>query len=260
MRELDRLSSLLKSVELHFHEVCDKKESNLFILGGPGEPETLIFLCDPDRKVSVPDDLLAHAKVDMDDSVMPWLKMMPSHISIDLTTGSDIKHIASLIVKEMTDKRCGGQFALGRLYDLLVVSLLRHSIENHEVPIGVLAGLAHPRLSRVLVAIHDFPGKRWCIEDFVYLAGMSRSQFMRVFQNILGGSPMVYLKLWRMTAARSAIRRGDSIKVVAARLGYRSSDAFSRMFASTYGILPSQLTKASNNVVTEDLTMNDSCL
>jgi len=72
---------------------------------------------------------------------------------------------------------------------------------------------------------------------------MSRSQFMSEFQSVVGLTPMVYLKRWRMTLARIEVLKGKRIKDIAQRFAYNSSEAFCRAFMSIYGVAPSKLTK-----------------
>ena len=88
---------------------------------------------------------------------------------------------------------------------------------------------------------HDEPGRDWKIDDFLDLAGMSRSQFMSEFQSIVGKTPIAYLKQWRMVLARVALIRGDRVKEVARKFGYSSGDAFCRAFVGVYGIAPTKL-------------------
>ncbi|TDF42204.1 AraC family transcriptional regulator [Alteromonadaceae bacterium M269] len=236
----DRLSCLLNHFEVRSRRTANVEESNLLIIGQPNKPEKLTLFLGLRSNKTAPNPVLAFASIDLGGVFNPLLQMVPETIEIDLTEEKAIKNLALLIITETERHRCGGEFALGRLCDLIVVAVLRHSIEKQNVEVGILAGLAHPRLSSVIVAIHEDLGKHWRIDDFTDIANMSRSQFMNVFQNRVGMSPMSYLKLWRMTAARVAILKGEQVKAVAARFGYRSSDAFSRVYRKTYGILPSQ--------------------
>ncbi|WP_158657971.1 AraC family transcriptional regulator [Agarilytica rhodophyticola] len=184
---------------------------------------------------------LAFAKVDLGGEQSPIYTAMPPCIEIDLKQESNLKTIAHLIVCESLRPRCGGQFALDRLCDLMVVNILRTRIAQQIQEPGMFAGLAHAKLRRVMVAMHDHPERNWRVEDFAELATMSRSQFMAEFRAVVGKTPKMYLKEWRMTLARIAIARGDRIKEIAKRFGYSSGDAFCRAFTDTYGVAPSKL-------------------
>ena len=68
---------------------------------------------------------------------------------------------------------------------------------------------------------------------------MSRASFARVFQEVLGDSPMRYLTEWRMTVARDLLLTQDvSITEVADRVGYASLYAFATAFRRHYGQPP----------------------
>lgn len=240
---LDRLSSLLTHFGIRAKRSETPDDSNLFIIGDPQQQslDSLVLYFSGKNVSRQHSEAVAYARVDMGGSQNPLLTILPSKVEIDLREESPVKTIAHLIAAEASSPRCGGQFALDRLCDLLVVHILRARIVNNQTEAGVFSGLAHPKLKHVVVAIHDNPGKNWKIDDFLEIAGMSRTNFMSTFQKTLGKSPMAYLKLWRMTAARNSLLKGERVKEVARRYGYGSGDAFCRAFSATYGMAPTQL-------------------
>jgi len=50
---------------------------------------------------------------------------------------------------------------------------------------GLLAGLAHPQVSKVLLAIHEMPERQWGLAE---MALMSRSKFAGFFKRTVGQS------------------------------------------------------------------------
>ena len=42
---------------------------------------------------------------------------------------------------------------------------------------GLLAGLSHPQVAKVILAIQDEPERQWGLEEMAELALMSRSKF-----------------------------------------------------------------------------------
>ena len=241
MSHLDRLSSLLRHFQVRSQRMDSTNGSNLFITQRNGNLDKLLLYIDTTLIPEEINDAVAYAQVDFGSKVNPLHQIIPKFLDIDLHKESEVKTIAKLIAVEAKGPRCGGKFALDRLCDLLVVTTLRHRIEQDNLEPGIFAGLAHPKLRHVVVAIHDNPGHLWQIEDFVDLACMSRSQFMSTFQKVLGTSPIAYLKLWRMTAARAAILNGMRIKETAKQYGYGSGDSFCRAFVATYGIPPTKV-------------------
>ncbi len=249
MSHLDRLSSLLSNFEVKAECLLSPQDANLFIYGDQTCLDKLVLVVDSNTLVPIEPEPLVCIHVDIGDDKNPLHQAMPEYVEIDLKHPnefggkSNVQGIAHLIVTEASMSRCGGRFALDRLCDLLVVNILRHQIAEGKIETGIFAGLAHPKLRHVVVAIHDNPHYPWKIEDFVEIAAMSRSQFMAVFNKVLGYSPITYVRLWRMTAARLAILNGKRVKEVANKYGYASGDAFCRAFVSTYGVSPTQMSR-----------------
>ncbi len=240
MTHLDRLSSLISHFEIAARSPVLLRESNLVITGDDDVlRELVLFPVGPSSRSDTA-SVVAHAHVDIGGEANPLFHALPEKLKVDLTADAQIRTIAELIVREISETRCGGRFALDRLCELLVVTLLRNRIEHRGSETGLFAGLAHPKLSRVMVAMHDAPGRRWQIDDFVQIAAMSRSQFISEFQSVVGKTPMAYLKQWRLMLARIAIMKGQRINKVARQYGYGSGDAFSRAFTRAYGVSPSK--------------------
>ena len=185
--------------------------------------------------------LLAAIRIDFGGQANPVIDAMPDTLTVELAHSAELSAIAQLIISEIAQQRCGGQFALDRLCEFLMVNLLRNQIEYRNTESGMLAGLAHPNLSPAIVAIHNDPGRLWRLDDLVGLSGMSRSGFMKEFHAIIGKSPMAYLKQWRMTLARNALLNGGRVKETARKFGYGSGDAFTRAFTNAYGIPPTRI-------------------
>ena len=221
MPQLDRLSSLVSHFEIHTYLPSDSAGANLSIFGDEENPQKLVLSLKESGRPVVELSPLVMISIDFGGQASPVLDALPDRIEIDLATSTELCAIARLILAEVRPRRCGGQFALDRLCEFLMVNLLRNQIENHTVEAGVLAGLAHPNLSSTIVAMHDEPGKSWRLNDLVDLSGMSRSQFMNEFQVVVGKSPIAYLKQWRMTLARNALINGERVKETARKVRLR---------------------------------------
>ncbi|MDJ0612838.1 MAG: AraC family transcriptional regulator [Rhizobiaceae bacterium] len=241
MTRIDRLSSLVSQFEIKTRPATDSTEANLCIDGEAENPKGLWLAFSGTANSSFGRGSLAMAKIDYGGNSNPILMALPVEMTIDLTTSDELRALAQLIASEINTPRCGGQIAIDRLCEFLLVSVLRKQIETREYETGLLAGLADPNLSPVLVAIHDEPGRLWKLDDLVSLSAQSRSQFMETFQSTLGVSPISYLRQWRMTLARNALMSGARVKETARKFGYGSGDAFTRAFTQTYGVAPTKL-------------------
>ena len=132
----------------------------------------------------------------------------------------------------------GRQAVLDRLFEVVLVQVLRHLMEDGRTGAGMLAGLSHPRLRLALVAMHDGPAKEWTLHELAGVANMSRSVFASTFRSAVGITPGQYLQGWRVRIAQQALQRGRSLKLIAAEVGYGSEAALSRAFKAQTGQSP----------------------
>jgi transcriptional regulator GlxA family with amidase domain len=117
-------------------------------------------------------------------------------------------------------------------------------MENGSIRGGMLAGMSHPKLRRAIVAMHEQPARDWSLESLAEIAGMSRSVFAESFREGLGVTPGAYLQGWRVSLAQQALRKGRSLKMIAAEVGYGSEAALSRAFKAQSGMTPSEWKRA----------------
>jgi AraC-like DNA-binding protein len=71
--------------------------------------------------------------------------------------------------------------------------------------------------------------------------GASRAAFARRFQDVVGESPMAFLKHWRMALAADLLcQPGENVTSVSAKVGYATPYAFSAAFKRVRGLSPQQ--------------------
>lgn len=70
------------------------------------------------------------------------------------------------------------------------------------------------------------------------LAFMSRSKFADLFRDVVGETPGEYLTDWRMNVAQSALLKGDTVSVVAEKVGYENGSALARAFRKKLNVSP----------------------
>ena len=85
-----------------------------------------------------------------------------------------------------------------RLFEVVLIQILRHLMYSGQTQVGMLGGLAHPRLRQAMVAMHERPAEDWSLERLASIAGMSRSVFANAFRETVGCTPGVYLQRWRV--------------------------------------------------------------
>lgn len=245
MDRFDRLTTLIDRFKLVV-QPAPMDQANLVVLAGPGgAPETVLFHPRGGGLRGLGESVLFAAHVDWNGPSNPLMAALPATIELDLRQDPDGLGLVRVMLSEMEAQRCGVDSVLSRLGEVLIVRLMRARIEAGSARPGLLAGLADPRLSRAIVAMHDRPGRDWRNDDLAELAGLSRSRFAEMFLAKVGEPPAAYLRHWRLALARQDVARGDRIEAVARRYGFASSEGFSRAFKKQYGLSPVSLRRES---------------
>jgi len=177
----------------------------------------------------------------------PLVQALPAFLALPIAEVAGIEQTLSLLFAETERLRCGQRLLADRLFEVLLLQLLRwlldHPGEGGMQP-GLLAGLAHPKLARALTCLHEQPGRDWTLPAMAQAAGMSRSAFAAEFRAALGVTPGAYLLAWRVSLAQGLLRRGLQVQQISDQLGYASPAAFTRAFAQAVGAAPREWLKA----------------
>lgn len=182
------------------------------------------------------------ASLDFDGGAQhPLARALPSLLMLPLHAVDGLAPTLSLLFAESERVRCGQRLLADRLFDVLLLQLLRWLLDHPEeakLPAGLLTGLSDPKLARALTAIHEQPDADWSLAAMAEAAGMSRSAFAAAFKRHVGRAPAEYLTQWRVTIAQALLRDGASLKTASLQLGYRSASSLSRAFTHAVGASP----------------------
>lgn len=200
------------------------------------QPTAHRFVTDPDRGA---DFACANLRFS-GGSANPIVGALPAFLCLPLDAIDGADSVLALLFAEAFQQNCGRQAMLDRLFEIVVIQLLRHLMESGKTQAGMLAGLAHPRLRLSLVAMHEQPAQDWSLESLAEKAGMSRSVFANLFRDTVGCTPGAYLQRWRIAIVQQALRRGRPLKLIADEVGYGSEAALSRAFKAQCGVSPGQ--------------------
>jgi AraC-like DNA-binding protein len=170
----------------------------------------------------------------------PIAAALPVFICRPLASLHGAEPVLNLLFDEALAQHCGREAVLDRLFEIVLIQVLRQLMEDGSIRVGMLAGMAHPRLRLALVAMHDRPAHDWSLDALAEQAGMSRSVFANTFREALGCTPGVYLQRWRVGLAQRALLQGRPLKWIAIEVGYGSEAAFSRAFKASCGLSPRQ--------------------
>jgi AraC-like DNA-binding protein len=181
----------------------------------------------------------------------PLALALPALIVLPLAQVPGLAGVLDLLFQEADQVRCGHRLMADRLFEVVLLQLLRWLLDHGEqggVAMGLVSGLADPRLARALTAMHEQPQRAWSLETLAQQAAMSRSAFANRFKQVVGVPPADYLTDWRMTLAKKQLRLGRAVKLMAPELGYANASALSRVFAQRTGLSPREWLAKSHDM------------
>lgn len=200
------------------------------------------FITDPERGA---DFVCANLSFE-GGSANPIAVALPPFIWLPLAKLDGSQPVLELLFAEAFAQYCGRQAVLDRLFEVILIQVLRQLMETQGVRAGMLAGLAHKQLRLAIIAMHEQPQKDWSLEELARVAGMSRSAFASGFRATVGLTPGAYLQQWRVGLAQKALLQGKSLKHIAIDVGYGSEAALSRAFKAQSGQSPRAWKNARN--------------
>lgn len=152
-----------------------------------------------------------------------------------------LRYQFEMLLAESMRPEMGSRVLTEALLKQCLVLTLRRWIEIDSSSLPWLAGLADPRLSRVLHTIFEQPAVAYTVESLALMAGMSRSAFADAFRRAFGLSPMSLIKLVRLRrASELLITTTLPVCKVAMQAGFSSRSNFTVSFAELHGMDPSR--------------------
>jgi AraC-like DNA-binding protein len=171
----------------------------------------------------------------------PLVQALPTFMTLPLAELADASAILAVLFAEAAaPDRCGRAHMVDRLFEVVLVYLLRSLMQQGRVDSGLLAGMADAKLAKALVAMHAQPELHWQLPTLAAQAGMSRTQFALRFREVVGATPADYLSRFRMHLVQDLLRRGRALESIAAAVGYSGAPALSRAFYGVTGKNPRQ--------------------
>jgi AraC-like DNA-binding protein len=168
----------------------------------------------------------------------PWIRVPRGESRANQWLSATVRFLE----KETRDPSLGSETIITRLIDVIFVEAVRAWLKHQpQGAAGWLGALRDPPIGVALGLLHKTPEKQWTVPKLAAQVGMSRSPFAARFAELIGRSPMSYLKRWRLQlAAKLLLEQTLSLSEIAERVGYESTAAFSRMFKREFGAAPAQ--------------------
>ncbi len=226
---------LLRSGALTF---IDEKGNSQMI----DEPTVLFFPTPHSHRIigseENPPELVCANIIYDESSTNPIANALPSLLCFKFSDCPQLKQTAQSLFDEAFQDLYGRKPMIDLLTNMFLIHVLRHVLTNDIMHYGLLAGLAHPQLSRVLLAVHEAPEQQWGLETMAEHALMSRSKFAELFKRTVGQSPGDYLIDWRIVVAKDLLQQNKPVALVANAVGYENGSALARVFRKKLGVSP----------------------
>lgn len=123
-------------------------------------------------------------------------------------------------------------------------------LENHHTPAQKRPSektlRSAKRVKLMLQFMHEHLSEEITLDQIASSASVSRNECLRCFHDILGTSPIQYLKEIRIQKAERLLKQTDmKISDIAMECGFQEMSCFARTFKKHKGTAPSELRKAS---------------
>jgi len=171
------------------------------------------------------------------------LACLPSVIELRGIGGQSLVWLdvsCQMLAHEINSPSQGSLVMISRILDLLFIQILRAWATRSDTTPGWLTGAIDPVIGKAITAIHADPQRRWTVERLARESSLSRSAFAERFTQLVGQPPATYLTEIRLALATDLLLgTSEPIRAIAARVGYESDAAFSRVFQRRHGLPPS---------------------
>lgn len=152
-----------------------------------------------------------------------------------------IIRIVRALAEEIASRRTGHEAMLDAMVRQLTIHLLRSHLTVRK-PARIELSRAGPvdrRLRRAIEFMHDNFSRELALEEIAAAAYLSEYHFARLFKQITGVTPHVYLANLRIERARKMLAEtAMPIIEIAATVGYQSQSHFTKIFKSITGFTP----------------------
>jgi AraC-like DNA-binding protein/mannose-6-phosphate isomerase-like protein (cupin superfamily) len=160
-----------------------------------------------------------------------------SRLHLDRTVLAQTEKMAEAMLAEAENKAPGWAPALlGQLLNLIVFLARQYSETGKTTQ-----GKALLRIAEIISRLENAPTKNWNLDKLAAAARMSKNNFLLVFKDATGQSPIDYLLSLRLQRAAELLRTTNMrICEIAFECGFNDSNYFSRQFRRRFDTTPMQ--------------------
>ena len=172
--------------------------------------------------------------------------LLPSFIQVKSKNAQlppSVQATIGQILRELAAYSTGTQVVLTRLVDILFIQAMRTYFEQNLATVqrGWSTAMRDPQVAQALALLHAHPLEPWTVASLARRVASSRSLFAEKFAQVIGDSPLHYLKRLRLNAAAVRLQStNEKLAAIAADAGYESAAAFTRAFKKYFGKTPGE--------------------
>lgn len=160
-------------------------------------------------------------------------------IIVDFSDAPQIRGIFKSLIEEYQCSGAASAAMMTALMNQCLIEVLRRLNKEKDGALPWLSALDDPRLARVIETILEHPEQPHTLEMLADVAHMSRSTFIRHFEQCFERTPMDYLRDVRLRRGAQLLQVSDqSVDNVASKVGFASRSHFSRVFQEQFGCSP----------------------
>ena len=128
-----------------------------------------------------------------------------------------------------------GPAAIDEIYYRLVTGHRGHQVRNLLQQNGKVK-----RIARAVHHIHEHLDEPVAADQLAELVHMSRTAFFSTFRDVMGSSPLQYVKTVKLLEAQRLIHEGHRVSEAGYAVGYTNLSQFSREYKRQFGHPPSE--------------------
>lgn len=162
-------------------------------------------------------------------------------IVLNFSDASPMRGIFKSLIDEYRRSGPASAAMMTALMNQCLIEVLRRVSQQAEGALPWLSALEDPRLVGVMEIMLHQPEQSHTLESLAEVAHMSRSTFVRHFEQCFERTPMDYLRDVRLRRAARLLKLGGlSVDGVAGKVGFASRSHFSRAFQAQFGCSPTE--------------------
>lgn len=173
---------------------------------------------------------------------LPTTVILHTQITPSQTVTEDairLHKLIQLMHEETADQKAGSKIILDHLSGALFGLVIRNAYQKPAQEQGLLKLSQNARLKPALMAILEQPEQPFSLPQLASLCFMSRTTFVRQFQQAMGKTAAEFMLEIRMLKAAKSLEESNlSVEIIAEHCGYQSVAAFQRVFKKVTGATP----------------------